>query len=134
MHTRNRRFRWGSALLTALLGFQLGCGTLLYPERRGQTQGRLDADVVILDGIGLLFFILPGLFAFAVDFITGAIYLPAGGSSRVSRLFGVTLPDRLPPHVRDAESLERWLGEQGIEVELAGVPAIALGDAPYTGV
>jgi hypothetical protein len=52
------------------------CGTLLYPERRGQPAGRLDPAVVILDGIGLLLFFVPGVIAFVVDFATGAIYLP----------------------------------------------------------
>ena len=33
----------------------MGCGTLLYPERRGQRAGHLDVGVTILDGIGLLF-------------------------------------------------------------------------------
>jgi hypothetical protein len=65
-------------ILTALLVFQLtGCGTLLYPERRGQIAGRLDVGIVVLDGIGLLFAILPGVIAFAVDFSNGCIYLPA---------------------------------------------------------
>jgi hypothetical protein len=64
--------------VTSLLIFQLtGCGTLLYPERRGQIAGRLDVGVVILDAIGLLFFIIPGVIAFAVDFSNGTIYLPA---------------------------------------------------------
>ena len=53
-----------------------GCGTLLYPERKGQRVGHLDAGVVILDGIGLLLFIVPGVIAFAVDFSNGTIYLP----------------------------------------------------------
>ena len=56
------------------------CGTLLYTERRGQTGGRIDPTVAIMDGIGVLFFVVPGLIAFAVDFYTGAIYLPAGTS------------------------------------------------------
>jgi hypothetical protein len=64
-------------LVCAVLIVQLaGCGTLMYPERRGQRGGRLDAGVVILDGIGLLFFIIPGVIAYAVDFSNGAIYLP----------------------------------------------------------
>src|SRR5580698_7330540 len=67
-----------NTFITALLVFQLtGCGTLLYPERRGQVAGRLDAGVVILDAVGLLFFIIPGVIAFAVDFSNGSIYLPA---------------------------------------------------------
>lgn len=55
-----------------------GCGYLLYPERRGQPTGRLDWGVVLLDGLGLLLFFIPGLIAFAVDFATGTIYLPPG--------------------------------------------------------
>ncbi len=54
----------------------VGCGTLMYPERRGQRGGRLDVGVTILDGIGLLFFIIPGVIAFCVDFSNGTIYLP----------------------------------------------------------
>src|SRR3954447_22013014 len=56
--------------------FLASCGTLLYPERRGQPAGRLDVGVVALDGIGLLVFLVPGIISFAVDFATGAIYLP----------------------------------------------------------
>lgn len=54
-----------------------GCGTILHPERRGQDAGPLDWKIVGLDAIGLLFFFVPGVIAFAVDFGTGAIYLPA---------------------------------------------------------
>ncbi|MCX5688128.1 MAG: hypothetical protein NTV71_05820 [Candidatus Omnitrophica bacterium] len=64
-------------LVCAVLIVQMvGCGTLMYPERRGQRGGRIDAGVAILDGIGLLFFIVPGLIAYAIDFSTGTIYLP----------------------------------------------------------
>jgi hypothetical protein len=66
-------------LLGCLLTLQLSsCGTLMFQERRGQEAGNMDPNVVVLDGIGLLFFIVPGLVAFAVDFSTGAIYLPPG--------------------------------------------------------
>jgi hypothetical protein len=52
---------------------------LLHPERRGQPPGGgLDWSIVALDGIGLLLFFIPGVIAFAVDFATGAIYLPPG--------------------------------------------------------
>jgi len=54
----------------------MGCGTLMYPERRGQRGGHLDVGVTVLDAIGLLFFIIPGVIAFAVDFSNGTIYLP----------------------------------------------------------
>jgi hypothetical protein len=61
-----------------------GCGTILYPERRGQRTGMLDTGVVVLDGLGLLLFFIPGVIAFAVDFSTGAIYLPEGEGQRLS--------------------------------------------------
>jgi len=64
--------------LCAVFTLQLmGCGTLMYPERRGQRGGSLDAGVAVLDGIGLLFGIIPGVIAFAVDFSNGTIYLPS---------------------------------------------------------
>ena len=56
----------------------MGCGTLMYPERRGQRDGSVDAGVAILDALGLLFGIIPGVIAFAVDFSNGTIYLPKG--------------------------------------------------------
>jgi hypothetical protein len=65
-------------LLAAFMLIQtLGCGTLIYPERRGQTNGRIDPGVAVLDGAGLLLFVIPGLVAFGVDFTTGAIYMPS---------------------------------------------------------
>ena len=65
-------------LLASLLISLTGCGTLLHPERKGQTGGRIDPGIVILDGVGLLFFFIPGVIAFAVDFTYGTIYLPGG--------------------------------------------------------
>lgn len=62
----------------------VGCGTIIYPERRGQTTGRIDVGIAVLDGLGLLLFIIPGVIAFAVDFSTGTIYLPHG-KSRASK-------------------------------------------------
>ena len=70
-------------LVCAVLIVQLaGCGTLMYPERRGQKSGRIDVGVAVLDGIGLLFFFIPGIIAYAVDFSNGTIYLP--GTARGS--------------------------------------------------
>jgi len=71
------------ALVCAVLIIQLaGCGTIMYPERRGQRSGRIDVGVAVMDGICLLFFIIPGVIAYAVDFSNGTIYLP--GTSRGS--------------------------------------------------
>jgi len=58
------------------LSLVAGCGTILYPERRYQPHGEVDLKVVALDTLGLLLFFIPGVIAFAVDFTTGAIYLP----------------------------------------------------------
>lgn len=72
------------ALTVAMAGtmlFATSCGTLLHPERKGQISGRIDAGISVLDGIGLLLFVIPGVIAFAVDFSNGTIYLPPGGSS-----------------------------------------------------
>ena len=35
------------------------------------------------NAIGILFYVLPGLIAFGIDFATGAIYLPGGLTSQV---------------------------------------------------
>ncbi len=72
------------ALLIMVLSFQMvSCGTLIYPERRGDKAGRLDVGIVVLDALGLLFGLIPGIIAFAVDFSTGAIYLPSGKASKI---------------------------------------------------
>lgn len=53
------------------------CGTILksYQINKPHTN-QLDLTVVILDSVGLLFFLLPGIIAFAVDYSTGTLYLP----------------------------------------------------------
>ncbi|WP_372738861.1 polyribonucleotide nucleotidyltransferase [Neptunomonas sp.] len=61
-----------------------GCGTIIHPERKGQISGRLDSSIVLLDAIGLLFFFVPGVIAFAVDFSNGTIYLPGGRRASLS--------------------------------------------------
>ena len=70
-------------LICVVLIVQLtGCGTIIHPERKGQKSGRIDVGIAVLDGIGLLFFLIPGIIAYAVDFNNGTIYLP--GTSRSS--------------------------------------------------
>ena len=68
----------GALLAASLLAQASGCGTLLHPERRGQLNGQIDPVIAALNGVGILFFVVPGLIAFAIDFTTGAIYLPEG--------------------------------------------------------
>ncbi len=104
---------WLIPICAAVIAAQLvGCGTILYPERRGQSSvEKLDADIVILDAIGLLFFLVPGVIAFAVDFATGTIYLPRGQKSKVSDLLGE--PEIREEHLtaRSVAEIERILGE-----------------------
>lgn len=80
---KNTRFQnLLTVLVVTVFAIQvIGCGTLAHPERRGQTSGRIDPGIAILDGIGLLFFVVPGLVAFGIDFSTGAIYLPPESST-----------------------------------------------------
>lgn len=83
----NRHIKRGivfSGLLIMILNLS-ACGYFLYPERKGQAGGRIDPAVLILDGAALLFGIIPGVVAFAVDFTNGTIYLPSGSSSVIDR-------------------------------------------------
>ena len=83
MKTLSKLFQ---VFVCAVLTLQLaGCGTIMYPERKGQKDGRIDAGVAVLDGLGLLFFIIPGVIAFAVDFSNGTIYLPHTSRSSLDR-------------------------------------------------
>lgn len=75
------------SIVVPLLAFTMivnlaSCGTILYPERKGQKAGQIDPGVAILDGVGLLFFIIPGVIAFAVDFSNNTIYMPHSHSSK----------------------------------------------------
>ena len=71
--------------LTLAMVFELtACGTIFYPERKGTKSGSIDPVVAVADAIGLLFFFIPGVVAFAVDFSNGTIYTSGG------RHFGLT--------------------------------------------
>ena len=86
-----------AALLASSLLAQLaGCGTLFYPERRGQLNGQIDPAVAALNAVGILFYVVPGLIAFAIDFATGAIYLPEGQTAQI-----------------DPQQLKQLIGEDG---------------------
>lgn len=74
---------WLKGLIILTLSFGMAaCGTIMYPERRGQKEGHLDVVVVLLDGLGLFFFIIPGVVAYIIDFGDGTIYFPAGDTRR----------------------------------------------------
>jgi hypothetical protein len=78
--------RWLAPCVGLALVVQIvGCGTLLYPERHGRRGGRVDPGVLIMDGVLLFFFVVPGLVAYAIDFYTGAVYV--SGTKRTAVLF-----------------------------------------------
>ena len=74
----------GGVVVATLLTQLTACGSIFFPDRRGQIDGKIDPVVVVLDGIGLLIYVIPGLIAFGVDFATGAIYLPPGKTAQIA--------------------------------------------------
>jgi hypothetical protein len=91
------------------LGLMTGCGMILHPERRGQPPGgNLDWSIVALDTLGLLIFFLPGVIAFAVDFSTGAIYLPPTG-------YGSSAPPPKEPQFVEVHVPPKELSQQRLE-------------------
>lgn len=91
--------------LTLVMLFELSaCGTIFYPERKGTRSGTLDPIVVAADAIGLLFFLVPGVIAFAVDFSNGTIYQGGGRHSSLT-------PEELKSVTHDGKVDRKLLGE-----------------------
>ncbi|WP_411562535.1 polyribonucleotide nucleotidyltransferase [Pseudomonas shirazensis] len=101
----------GGALVATLLTQLTACGTLFYPDRRGQIEGKVDPVIVALDAIGILFYVIPGLIAFGVDFATGAIYYPGGTTAQVD-------PAKLKPAVNTDGSIDNSKLQAILESEL----------------
>jgi len=101
----------GGALFVTLLTQLTACGTLFYPDRRGQIEGKVDPVIVALDAIGILFYVIPGLIAFGVDFATGAIYYPGGTTAQVD-------PAKLKPAVNADGSIDNSKLQAILESEL----------------
>ena len=74
----------GGVVVAALFTQLTACGSIFFPDRRGQIDGKIDPMIVVLDAVGLLFYVIPGLIAFGVDFATGAIYFPAGKTAQIA--------------------------------------------------
>lgn len=91
-------------LCLALCVSLCGCGSIFYPERHGQRQGRIDPAGVLFDGALLLFYVIPGLVAFGIDFHTGAIYLPS--RRRRAESYNVLTHARIRDIVRAASTEE----------------------------
>ncbi|WP_394178996.1 hypothetical protein [Marinomonas posidonica] len=83
---RHTKALFSKGMITLLVASQLAaCGTIIYPERRGQSHGAIDPGVVALNAVGLILFLVPGVVAFGVDFVTGSIYLPGGKTASLSQ-------------------------------------------------
>ena len=101
--TNRRILMTGLAAGTASL--LTSCGTIIYPDRVNQEErGDLDPMILGLDAVGLFFFLIPGIIAFAVDIGTGAIYFPEDHEKgdRENTIF-----DRMDARIR--------LDKQGVE-------------------
>ena len=102
----------GIALVCASVLSANGCGYLMYPERVGQTDGRVDPAIFVLDAIGLFIGVIPGVVAFAVDFSTGAIYLSPGEKSVIDKHKG-----RLSSEVKLKEwNTDDWVSINGLDL------------------
>jgi hypothetical protein len=101
----------GGVLVAALLTQMTACGSIFFPDRRGQIDGKVDPVVIGLDAIGLLFYIIPGLIAFGVDFATGAIYLPGGSTAQIN-------PVKLQPAIKADGSIDNSKLQAILESEL----------------
>ena len=104
----------GGILVATLLTQLTACGTLFYPDRRGQIEGKIDPVIVALDAVGILFYVIPGLIAFGIDFATGAIYLPGGSTAQVSpeKLNQAIGADGKVDNIRLQAILESELGQR----------------------
>lgn len=104
-----------SAVLAVIVSCQsISCGTILYPERRNQkTAGnRLDVGVMLLDAVGLFFFVVPGLIAFGVDFATGAIYLPPDENCKTTKLNSDFKVVKFDPKNYTPQMLEQLISQE----------------------
>ncbi len=101
----------GGVMVAALLTQLTACGSIFYPERRGQIDGKIDPAIAVLDAVGLLFYVIPGLIAFGVDFATGAIYFPHGQSAQVD-------PQKLQPAINADGTVDNSKLQAILETEL----------------
>lgn len=110
--------------IASVLGNVAGCGVLLHPERQGQQGGKIDVEVALLNSIGLVFFVVPGLVAFAIDFHQGTIYLPGGITSassddglRVVKLKGKVNKESIEAAVREELGVNINLSADNVQAQ-----------------
>ena len=73
----------GGVLAVTLLSQLTACGSIFYPDRRGQIDGKIDPAIAVLDAVGLLFYVIPGLIAFGIprDVAPGAGFAPTAAEA-----------------------------------------------------
>lgn len=101
----------GGVLAATLLTQLSACGSIFYPDRRGQIDGKVDPAIVVLDALGLLFYVIPGVIALGVDFATGAIYYAPNEQAQVD-------PHKLKPAVNPDGSVDTQKLQVILEDEL----------------
>jgi len=72
-----------AATLLSAAAAPIGCGYLLYPERRGNSGGTIDGGIMVMDLLWLIPGIVPGVIALVVDFSSGAVYTHSHGRHAV---------------------------------------------------
>lgn len=81
------------------------CGTLIkFKQINKPVSNKIDYSIVGLDSIGLVLFVIPGVAAFSIDYLTGTIFLPADGTIQTSNL--------------DSKSLQKILKKHNIKINL----------------
>lgn len=103
----------GGVVVAALLTQLSACGSIFFPDRRGQIDGKIDPMIAVLDAVGLLFYVIPGLIAFGVDFATGAIYFPLGKTAHIA-------PEKLREAVGSDGQVDNSKLQAILESELGG--------------
>jgi hypothetical protein len=94
----------GGVLVATLLTQISACGSIFYPDRRGQIDGKVDPAIAA-------FYIVPGVIAFAVDFATGAIYYGPGEHAQID-------PQKLQKALKADGSVDNTKLQAIIETEL----------------
>ena len=98
MSGRLTRRKFVATSLCSVIGIATtGCGTLLYDERIGQPRGGIDDvdwTVAGMNSIGLVFFFVPGVIAFAIDYYNGTLFYPPEycGELKTKQLNSIALP------------------------------------------
>ena len=103
----------GGVVVAALLTQLSACGSIFFPDRRGQIDGKIDPMIAVLDAVGLLFYVIPGLIALGVDFATGAIYFPPGKTAHIA-------PEKLREAIGSDGQVDNSKLQAILESELGG--------------